>query len=371
MPTSALRRRRILPLRVFIRLLRLGNWARAAGFAAILMSALICSFVWVTSYPPLPGFGIQGQHYDCRSNEERSGTTNKKSDSQASTATIKADTAGDEESQACRNERERLEKAANERGAAVATWVLAYATCFLVLATTALWIFTGLLWSTTSRAVVDSEKAAKAAETSATIAARQLELSHRPWIPPNIVPGGEIAFSDDKMTIPLIIIAKNIGTSPAFNVSTECQGGVVPLNDGKHEHRDDPTAHNQLKAADSLLATVKERAARQIVGMTLFPSEQTSFTTAVTLSMEDVRKEMTVPPSQNGIAPAIFGSVVYQSIAGDFYESGFALVAAQATENKIPGGPPIAYYGINPDKGNVQAGYWTLLRHPGASGRTT
>jgi hypothetical protein len=87
--------------------------------------------------------------------------------------------------------------------------------------------------------------------------------------------------------------------------------------------------------------------------------------------MKDVRKEMEAPPSQNSIVPAIFGSIVYQSIAGDFYESGFALTAVQARENKIAGGPPLPYYGINPDRGNVRAGYWTPIRHPGASGRTT
>jgi hypothetical protein len=351
--------------------LMMKNWARAAGFAAFLLIPVVCTFEWAISYPPLPGFGVQGKHYDCRSKEERNNTANKENGSFESSTAVKTEAASDEESQACRNERERLQKTANERGLTVATWVLAFATCFVVLATTVLWVFTGLLWKTTSRAVTDGEKAASAALTSANIAARQLELSHRPWIPPNILPGGEIIFGDKTMTIPLIILAKNIGTSPAFNVSVDCQGGIVPLNDGRHEHRNDPTAQSQLRVADSLLSTVKERITRQIVGTTLFPGEPFSTTTAVTLSMEDVRKEMDAPPSQNGIAPAIFGSIVYQSIAGDFYESGFALTAVQATENKTPGGPPIAYYGISPARGNVPAGYWTLLRHPGASGRTT
>jgi hypothetical protein len=204
--------------------------------------------------------------------EERTNATNKKDEGPGLTSAIKAEASGDQESQACRDERGRLQKAANERGVAEATWVLAFATCFLVLATAGLWIATGLLWSTTSRAVVDGEKAAKAAESSARIAARKLELSHRPWVPPNIIPGGEIAFSDDKMTIPLVLIAKNIGSSPAFNVSTDCQGGIVPLNDGKHEHRDDPTAQSQLKVADSLLSVIKERTARQIAEQRCFPA---------------------------------------------------------------------------------------------------
>lgn len=263
------------------------------------------------------------------------------------------------------------EKAELDRKAVQLTADLAKYTLLLFVTTAGLTFVTGALAVAAFRQIGEGKRGAVAAEDAAKTAARQLELSHRPWIPPNVVPAGVIAFGDEKMTIPLIIAAHNIGSSPAFNVSVKCEGGIVPLNNEKYEHRDDPTAQSQLKVADSHLEEVKTRIAKNISGTTLFPKEHIPQPIVATIAMEDVRKEMQAPTSRAGIACAVFGSIVYQSIAGDFYESGFALIAVQARENKTPGATPLGYYGIDPTEGNVEAGYWILTRHPGASGRTT
>ena len=106
------------------KILLLQNWARLAGFVTIFVSIIVCSFLYAISYPPVPSSGPTIQGYNGVSSPiDKHPSTN-------------------ENAKAQRDERERLEKAANERGLTVGTWSLVFVTLFLVLATAVLGIAT-------------------------------------------------------------------------------------------------------------------------------------------------------------------------------------------------------------------------------------
>ena len=83
----------------------------------ILGAVIVCSFLWAISYPPSPRHAPRAEA--------------DKSSAYAKDQPI----APKSETETQRDEQERFEKAANERGLTIATWVLAFATVFLVSAT--------------------------------------------------------------------------------------------------------------------------------------------------------------------------------------------------------------------------------------------
>jgi hypothetical protein len=120
-------------------LVKLENWAKLAGFVLIFLSIIVCSFIYAISYPPLVGNSAVAEH-----------------------AGSSAGPANDEQ--------QWLEKAANERGLTVATWVLALATGFLFVAAA---VQAGLfVWQLDliRKSLADAKKAADAAEKSADAA---------------------------------------------------------------------------------------------------------------------------------------------------------------------------------------------------------
>jgi hypothetical protein len=144
---------------------KLENWALAAGFVTIFGAALICSFLWAISYPPFSPTSRDASTY----------------------------------SEAQRLEHERHEKAANERGLTVATWVLAFITGALVLAT-------GLLG-------VGTFIAAKAAQKSA----EHIPTAERAYIYGGV--GKRQIISDRNgaaVAIGVQITMANYGKTPAF-----------------------------------------------------------------------------------------------------------------------------------------------------------
>src|ERR1700722_12672414 len=139
--------------------LMMQNWAKAGGFAGFIIVPIVCTFIWAISYPPLPGFRVDSEYYDCHSNKEQKGSSPETDGARQMPSLMQPNTPKRTDAKACRDERERLQKATNERGLTVATWILAFATCFLVAATSVLWVFTGLLWRTTSNSVKIAERA--------------------------------------------------------------------------------------------------------------------------------------------------------------------------------------------------------------------
>ena len=51
-----------------------------------------------------------------------------------------------------------------------------------------------------------------ATQTAAETAVKQFNVGHRPWIPPQVSPAGEIAFDADKMSIPVYVVMQNTGS---------------------------------------------------------------------------------------------------------------------------------------------------------------
>src|SRR5262249_51774613 len=119
-------------------LLKLENWAKLSGFVLIFLSIIVCSFIYAVSYPSPHGGRLQTEQLQ-------------RSDDRA-------------------EEREKIEKAANERSLTVATWALVLATGFLFFAAA---VQAGLfVWQLDliRRSLGDAKKAADAAEKSADAA---------------------------------------------------------------------------------------------------------------------------------------------------------------------------------------------------------
>ena len=127
------------------------NWAFLAGFVVIFGSAIVCSFLLAVSYLPSPG----------------------------GPPTIERNNTGAEKNTAetQRDEQDRREKAANERGLTVATWVLAFAT-LLLFAAAAGQVFL-FLWQLRliNQSLTDARIAAEAAKVSADAATLQTKIS--------------------------------------------------------------------------------------------------------------------------------------------------------------------------------------------------
>jgi hypothetical protein len=198
--------------------LMMENWARMAGFAAFLIIPVICTFIWAISYPPLPGFGPEGEHYDCHSEAKRDPRNGATQNGIAVPPLAHADQGSREVSNACREERERLQKAANERGLAVATWVLSFATMGLFGAVA----IQAALFVWQLRLIRDelghTKTAAEAAKKSADMAERTLTEHERPWLFRN-----QIRIQDGVLSRVLginsyfvFLIWKNVGRAPAL-----------------------------------------------------------------------------------------------------------------------------------------------------------
>jgi hypothetical protein len=197
------------------------NWAKFGGFAGLTVALLVCAFLLATSYPPLPGFGIEGEHYDCRAKAERDGRKGAAQDGVVIPPLAHADQANGDASKACREERERLQKASNERGLTVATWFLAFATIGLfgaVAIQAALFVWQLRLIRDES---VHTKIAAEAAKKSADTAEAALTNVERPWLFAESVralPVDEHPQPNNRWTISFGF--RNIGKMPAL--TEEC-----------------------------------------------------------------------------------------------------------------------------------------------------
>ena len=225
----------------------LNNWARAAGFAAILISAIVCTFVWVISYPPVPCVRPQTQHYDSYANAERSAPQQKPNSSYTIKSQINGATSDSSACIAYRNEQERLQKAANERGLTVATWILAFATVFLfvgVVVQAGLFVWQLYLMR---EGMDDAKIAANAANNAALAAKTQSDIMQQQFIASHpariIVRNMRISYitpieedSDDKEPIDVEISFYCINIGETSGIIHEIEATIVisktnkPLN---------------------------------------------------------------------------------------------------------------------------------------------
>jgi hypothetical protein len=158
------------------RLVRLSNWARAAGFFAFFTAAIVCSFLWAISYPqfrndtqPNSDHAGDGRDIEYNASNLRNAT------SVPPMITLRPAPKSDAEVR--REQEERSEKAANERGLTVATWILAFAKVLLFMAVAvqaALFIWQLLLIDESLR---DAKTSAHAAMDSAKATQESVEVS--------------------------------------------------------------------------------------------------------------------------------------------------------------------------------------------------
>ena len=154
-------------------MIRLQNWAKAAGFGVILFAALACTFEWAISYPS----AVTVRKFIAQS------------EAQAKAPSLQHDLNPEHERIVDGGEIDRLQKAANDRGLTVGTWALVVVTTLLVLA--ALGQILVFIWQLrligysvddTRKSANAAVEAAEATKVSADAASKDLLLSHPPKI---------------------------------------------------------------------------------------------------------------------------------------------------------------------------------------------
>lgn len=142
-------------------------WAQAAGFISILVSVIVCSFLWAISYSPIPSSEPKTQHNYAAPNTEQKSPEANQSGTKRVPLAVQIVSPDEKTPEADREEQERRQKAANERGLTVATWTLAFATALLFVTAS---IQAGLfVWQLRlmGRGMRDATMAANAARQSA------------------------------------------------------------------------------------------------------------------------------------------------------------------------------------------------------------
>jgi hypothetical protein len=172
-------------LRFWVGLRRWRNWAKAAGFIAVLTSAIVCSFLWAISNPPPPSGRPIAEHNHAAANTEQQTADPNQRGTKAVPLAVEIVSPKEGTPEAERNEEERQQKAANERGLVVGTWGLVLATGFLVIAASiqaALFVWQLLLLRDSLADTKKTADAALAAAEAAKLQATSIVSAERPYV---------------------------------------------------------------------------------------------------------------------------------------------------------------------------------------------
>jgi hypothetical protein len=210
----SLRNSDTIPRKALAKLI-LNNWARAAGFGAVLFAAIVCTFIWAISYPPFPGCGTLVESYQSDSNPKNKGGEVEVRPTNSIAPPPKANGALNTTCEDYWKGKETFEKAANDRSAAIAAWALVFVTATLVFVTGGLWVFTGLLWLSTSRAIQGEEKAANAMAELAKSSKDSSERQLRAYV---FIENAWVREGKQPLTWRVEYRIKNFGSTPASNV---------------------------------------------------------------------------------------------------------------------------------------------------------
>ena len=123
-----------------------------------------------------------------------------------------------------------------------------------------------------------NQTSADAAKTAADTAARQLELSERPWVFADIAPVMPLTFDNTGMNLTLQFVVKNTGHSPAFVWKDE---EIFAEPSGK-----DPIAERERFCHDVQLAEIKNPKFSD----TVFPGVVPPQNISLGVSWENIRK---------------------------------------------------------------------------------
>jgi hypothetical protein len=206
----------------FWRLRRWENWAKAAGFITIFGSIIVCSFLWAISNPPSPSGRPIVQQNHAPANAEQQTPNSDQRGTKAVPFAVEIVPPKEGTPEAERNEEERQQKTANERGLVVATWVLTFATILLFTIAGIQAAFFGVQLQIMRDGMRDATIAAYAARDGARAAIEQTKIARsteRPYIAPVRAdisyPGGDFIPADG-IPLRLDMDLKNFGKGLAF-----------------------------------------------------------------------------------------------------------------------------------------------------------
>jgi hypothetical protein len=209
-------------LRFLVRLRRWQNWAKAAGFITIFLSVIVCSFLWAISNPPFPSNRPIAQSNHAAANTEQQAADADQRGTKAVPLAVEIIPPKDGTPEAERYEEERQQKAANERGLTVATWVLTFATILLFTIAGVQAAFFWVQLKIMREGMRDATVAAYAARDGAAAAAESARIARsveRPYIAPvraEVAPAHEDFIPADGVPLKLDMDLKNFGKGLAF-----------------------------------------------------------------------------------------------------------------------------------------------------------
>ena len=227
-------------------------------------------------------------------------------------------------------ETKRESKIENDRQYCVQSWIRWAGWCAFGAAVIYAAI-TAFQWS-------EMRKATKAATEAAHSAAQQLELSERPWVDADISIDGALVFDRDGAHIPLKIVLRNSGHSPAMHTAIY----PVPLIG----FRDKAMDFYRKQACDSAASLGR------ITGISLFPDRALPIREYVGISSAQLRNAAAdwkrQYPTYHGtpddiIAPEMIVCVSYQP---SFTKNAYATAYSMSLERLDEKGRPVSLFKI-------------------------
>lgn len=182
-----------------------------------------------------------------------------------------------------------------------------------------------------------NRKAAKAAETAADTAQRQLELSQRPWVVTEYAVSAPIEYTPDGgVKFEITGTYKNIGNSVALDVLD------IPL-----PHIDDITlalTHptNEQKEVCERMRNMREKSQESTEGDTLFPQDRGGYKMPIHFTKEQLDHASIGGQSEKIIGFVIIGCVDYKfSFSPKHHQTGYFYEIVRPLPNGQPGSIPM------------------------------
>ena len=176
--------------------------------------------------------------------------------------------------------------------------VTAIFTALIFFGSVVYWYFAYLQWEAIQESTQVTHSSANAAQKSADVAARQLELSERPWVYADVHLTGPLTFNKEGMVIPLSYELVNSGNSPALKVWADFN-----LILSTNIQIDPQTERNKLC---DLTAKRAEN-----MGQSIFPTKKVVAKTVILATPEDIQRAQIY--LKGFVNPSIIGCIAYQA----------------------------------------------------------
>lgn len=214
---------------------------------------------------------------------------------------------------------------------------VAFITLFLAFATFLLAFSAFIQLNLMKRAEHIAKNTADAAKKSAEVAEKTLIATQRPWLSVNMKIGSDFKITEQKATITIKFIVKNVGISPAFNIFINANIHIM-------DQKRDPLAEQQK--------VCRKRQPADNLGYILFPNEH--FIQDVTLSItreeieqhyRNVKEQM--GPNKDKLPPiniininsAVVGCISYRfAVDESFHKTSFAATIESSSGIRITSG---------------------------------